>query len=83
MVLEIRSDLVDALKLPPEERLARLRQELALRLYQKGLLSFGKARELAEMTKWEFHHLLGKEGIVRHYDIEELEEDLRALEKLS
>ncbi len=81
MILEIRSDLVDALRLPPEERSARLRQELALRLYQKGLLSFGKARELAEMTKWEFHHLLGKEGIVRRYDLEELEEDLRILEE--
>jgi predicted HTH domain antitoxin len=52
-----------------------------LRLYQKGMLSLGKARELAEMTKWEFHHLLGKEGIVRHYDVEELEEDLKTLEK--
>jgi predicted HTH domain antitoxin len=82
MILEIRSDLVDALRLPPEERLSRLRQELALRLYQKGMLSFGKARELAEMTKWEFHHLVSKEGIMRHYDAEELEEDLRTLEKL-
>ena len=81
MTIEIRSDLVDALRLPPEERSIRLRQELALRLYQKGMLSFGKARELAEMTKWEFHHLLGKEGIVRHYDVQELEEDLKTLEK--
>jgi predicted HTH domain antitoxin len=83
MIIEISSDLLEALRLPPEERLARLRQELALRLYQKGLLSFGKARELAEMTKWEFHQLLGKERIVRGYDVEELEEDLKTLEGLN
>jgi predicted HTH domain antitoxin len=82
MSLEIPADLVDALRVPPEEHEARLRQELAIRLYQKGLLSFGKARELARMTKWHFHFLLGEEGIVRRYDTEELEEDLKTLEAL-
>ncbi|GAH82450.1 unnamed protein product, partial [marine sediment metagenome] len=72
----------EALRVPPEEKLARLRQELAVRLYQKGLLPFGKARELAGMSKWEFHVLLGDEGIVRRYDVEELKEDLRTLEAL-
>jgi predicted HTH domain antitoxin len=82
MVLEIPNDLVAALRVPPQEQQARLRCELAVRLYQKGLLSFGKARELAEMSKWEFHILLHQEGIVRRYDTEELEEDLKTLERL-
>jgi len=82
MVLEIPDELAEALRVPPEERLTRLRRELAVRLYQKGLLSFGKARELARMSKWEFHILLGEEGIARRYDLEELEEDLRTLEAL-
>jgi predicted HTH domain antitoxin len=51
-------------------------------LYQKGLLAFGKARELAGMTKWEFHLLLGEEEIIRRYDLEELKEDLKTLEAL-
>jgi len=59
-----------------------LKRELALRLYEKGLLSFGKARELAGMSKWEFSRLLGKEGIPRRYDLEEFEKDLRTLENL-
>jgi len=82
MVLEISDELAEALRVPPEEKLARLRQELAVRLYQKDLLPFGKARELAGMSKWEFHVLLGDEGIVRRYDVEELKEDLRTLEAL-
>jgi predicted HTH domain antitoxin len=51
-------------------------------LYQKGLLSFGKARQLAAMSKWDFHQLLGEEGIIRRYDVEELEQDLKTLETL-
>lgn len=83
VVLEISGDLVEALRVPPEEQASRLRRELAIRLYQKGLLPFGKARELAGMTKWEFYLLLGEEGIVRRYDLEELAEDLKTLEALS
>ncbi|RLC04310.1 MAG: UPF0175 family protein [Deltaproteobacteria bacterium] len=79
-IMEIPDDLMEALRTPPAERLTRLRRELAIRLYQKELLNFGKARKLAQMSKWEFHRLLGQEGIVRHYDMEELEEDLRTLE---
>ena len=82
MVLEIPADLAEALKLPPEEKMARVRRELALRLYQKGLLSFGKARQLAQMSKWDFHALLGAEGIVRRYDVDEFEDDLATLERL-
>jgi predicted HTH domain antitoxin len=82
LTLEIPSDLAEALRLPPDERLARIQRELAVRLYQKGLLSFGKARELADMTKWDFHLLLGQEGIERSYDEEELDADLKTLESL-
>lgn len=59
-----------------------MRQELAIRLYQKGLLSFGKARDLAQMTKWKFHELLGQEGVSHCYDLEELGEDLKTLESM-
>ena len=79
-IMEIPDDLMEALRIPPAEKRTRLRRELAVRLYQTELLSFGKARKLAQMSKWEFHILLGQEGIVRHYDTKELEEDLRTLE---
>lgn len=82
VILEIPSDLAESIRLPVEERVIRLRRELALRLYEKDLLSFGKARELAGMSKWEFHFLLGKEGIPRRYDLEELEKDLKTLKAL-
>jgi predicted HTH domain antitoxin len=51
-------------------------EELAVALYVQGILSFGKARELASMGKYEFGRLLGERGIPRHYSREELEDDL-------
>ncbi len=56
-----------------------LKRELAITLFQKGKLSFGKARELAEMTVWEFQQLLGSRKIPVHYDVAEYEEDLAIL----
>ena len=81
--IEISDDLLQAIKLPTAEASTRLRRELALRLYEKELLSFGKARELAGMTRWAFHDYLGEEGISRRYDVEELEEDIKTLKELS
>jgi predicted HTH domain antitoxin len=82
ITLELPPDLRDALRVPLAEQEARLRRELAIRLYEKGLLSFGKARELAGLSRWAFHELLATEGILRHYDLEELEADLATLEIL-
>ncbi|MDX1688233.1 MAG: UPF0175 family protein [Candidatus Promineifilaceae bacterium] len=80
--LQLPDDLYRAVKLPEGEVQARLKRELAVRLYDKGLLAFGKARELAEMTRWDFRDLLAEEGVIRHYDVDELEEDLVTLENL-
>ncbi len=82
LILELPPDVRDALRVPVAEQEFRVRRELAIRLYEKGLLSFGKARELAGLSKWAFHELLGAEEIPRHYDLEELQADLATLEAL-
>jgi len=82
LAIEFSEDLLQAIKLPPEEIPVRLKRELSICLYAKGLLSFAKARQLAGMTRWAFHDLLGEEGISRRYDVNEFEEDLQTLEEL-
>lgn len=77
LMLEISEDIVDALRLPPKEVEGELRKELALALYQRGVLSSGKARALIGATRWEVEELLGKRQIPRHYTEKDLEEDLR------
>jgi predicted HTH domain antitoxin len=82
LILEIPDQITEELRIPPDKRLDRVKIELAIRLYQKRILSFGKARELSQLSKWEFHEVLGKENIERNYDLEELETDLETLEIL-
>jgi predicted HTH domain antitoxin len=77
LTIEISQGLQQAVRLPPEEVSDRLKRELAVRLYEKELLTFGQARRLSGISRWEFHELLGVEGIVRHYTEEDLEEDIR------
>jgi predicted HTH domain antitoxin len=68
--------VVRGIQLPASEVEARLRQELAVGLYSQHILSFGKARELAEMSQYEFGDLIGSRGIPRHYTEADLEADL-------
>jgi predicted HTH domain antitoxin len=77
LTLEIPDEVVDAVRLPPQEIEGEFRKELALALYQRGALSLGKARLLAEMTTWEFEELLGNRRVARHYTRQDLQEDVR------
>ena len=75
--IEIPQEVIHATRMTPDE----LRRELAIHLFQEGKLSFGKARELANLTVWEFHDLLGSRNIPIHYGVEEYEEDLATLKE--
>ena len=74
--LQIPDDIAQAIRLPEDRMQHELLVELAMTLYGRGLLSFGKARELAGMEHCEFGQLSGGRGILRHYGREELEGDL-------
>jgi predicted HTH domain antitoxin len=79
--LEVPQDILDTARLTIDD----LRVEMAVYLYAQGRLSIGKARELAEMTLWEFRQLLASRRIPPHYDVTDLNEDvatLRAMERL-
>ena len=77
-VIGIPRELIRATGMTPTE----LRRELAIYLFQQGRLSFGKARELAEMDAWAFQQLLGSRAISVHYDVDDYEQDLQTLREL-
>ncbi len=77
LMLEVSGEVLEAVKLPPAEVEKEFRKELAVALYQRGVLAVGKARLLAQMTRWEFEETLGQRGIVRHYTGADLEEDIQ------
>jgi len=75
-MISIPDDVLASMKLPEKEKEKLLKIELAIALYQRGILSMGKARKLAEMNKWEFIEELARRKIERHYTVKELEEDI-------
>ena len=77
LMLEVPTEVLEAVKLPPAEVEGEFRQELALALYKRGVLSLGKARLLAQMSRREFEELLGQRGVLRHYNRTDLVEDLQ------
>jgi len=74
--LEIPDSITQSMRLPEKRIKQDLLTELAAALYGQEVLSFGRARELAGMSKYDFGRLLGKRGIERHYGPEELQDDI-------
>jgi predicted HTH domain antitoxin len=75
ITLQIPDSIARSLRIPEAEAEERLRQELAAALYANGLLSFGKASELAGLTRFAFSGILGQRHIARHYAEDEMNED--------
>jgi len=74
--VEIPESIAQSLRLPESEIESRLRTELALALYAQGILTFGKASELAGLSRLTFAELIGQRNIPRHYTEDELKQDL-------
>ena len=78
VTIELPRHLVDAARTTPAE----LKIELAVHLYEQRRLGIGHARELAELSLWEFRQLLTSRKISPHYDVSDLDEDMRTWERL-
>ena len=70
--------LVDAAKVTGDE----LKIELAVHLYKERRLSIGHAREMAGLSLWEFRQILASRKISPHYDVVDLDEDMKTWEEL-
>lgn len=60
-----------------------LRIEIATHLYRIGAISLGKAREIAVLTLDEFWQEMAKRNLDLNYTVEDLHEDMKAVEWLS
>lgn len=82
MELTVAEDILMALNEKPAEFLQNMRTFAAVKFFELGKLSLGKAAELAEMSKLDFIELLSKQGVsVYNYPPEELEDDLSSIRK--
>ncbi len=73
--MQITIDLPDALQITEAE----LRTELAISLFQQERITLGTASQLAGLHQIEFQQLIASRGICVHYDVEDLEQDLKSL----
>ncbi len=74
--LDIPESVGKSIRLPVGEIEPRLRTELALALYAQDILPFGKACELAGISRFAFAEFLGQREIPRHYGEDDLAQDL-------
>lgn len=75
MTVTFSEDILQATHMTPEE----LQVEVAVMLFEKEKLSFGRAARMSGMNQLEFQKLLGSREISQHYGIEELHEDIATL----
>lgn len=76
--IEIPDDILTSARMTPAE----MRLELAIALYSARRLSVGKARELAEMSLFEFRQILAARKIPVDLDSEDLFEEIETLKEL-
>ncbi len=76
LTLDIPESVLTAVKIPRTRLKSDLKRELALQLYRESMISFANAHRLADMSKAEFHHLLGERQIARQYDVDDYEKDM-------
>lgn len=79
--VDVLQDILDSARLTVTE----VKVELAVHLCAQGRLSIGKARELADMSLWEFRQLLASPRISPHFDEADLADNVatsRALDEL-
>ena len=75
MPLTVPDEVLDSARITEDE----LRQEVAVLLFQRHKLTLAQASHFAGMSRLQFQHLLASRQIPVHYDVAELEEDLRTL----
>jgi len=76
IVVSIPDEILDGMKLPRDVATAKIKEELAISLYEKGIISMGLARKLSGLSKWKFIEALAERKIYRHYGERELREDI-------
>lgn len=76
ITLHVPDSVVQAIRLPDKGLQDGLLRELAVALYAQAALPFGKARELAGVTRREFARILAQRGVARHDGRDELADDL-------
>jgi predicted HTH domain antitoxin len=78
MKIEVQDKALRGLELTESQALV----DLAVGLFTERRVTLGRAAEIARMTQLDFQQELGRREIPIHYDVEDLQADLRTLAEL-
>lgn len=81
--VEFPEEILFSLKEKKDAFVGQMKLYTAMKLFEMGKLSLGKAAVLAGYKKWDFMHMLGQYKIsVFSYEQSEIEKDVKTLKKL-
>jgi len=80
--ISIPDTTLKALGYKESETGIHLKKEMAVYFFQRNILSFGQAGQLAEMPVWDFLDLLRERKVSLHYDTAEYEHDLKTIQEI-
>jgi predicted HTH domain antitoxin len=78
MTIEVHDEALRGLELTEPQALL----DLAVGLFTERRVTLGRAAEIARISQLDFQRELGRRGISIHYDVEDLQADLRTLAAL-
>ncbi len=81
--ISLPEKIISFLELPKKQIGTILQRELAAHFFETNRLSFGQARQMADMSVWDFICFLKERKIPLHYGVLEYEDDSELVEKLS
>lgn len=76
ITLEIPEDIARHLRVPRKGARELLLEELALRLFEDGIMTAAQGARLLKMQRWEFERVLARNEIPFHGDADELKQDV-------
>ena len=80
--IDFPRDLINIFKIREKEFPHKVRETLSIELYREGLVSIGKAAEIAKVSIWEMQEILARKKVPINYYSEDLEADIKTLKKV-
>jgi predicted HTH domain antitoxin len=80
--IDFPRDLINIFKIREKEFPHKIRVTLSVELYREGLVSIGKAAEIAKVSIWEMQDILAEKKVPLNYYSEDLETDIKTLKKV-
>jgi len=82
ILIEIPKDIVSQIKLPPKRAKQIIMEELVIRLYEQGIITAAQGTRLLNIDRLRFERFLAENQVPIHGEPEELDEDIKNLERV-